>query len=58
MSTVGDRAIPVAVARVWDGHTAANHVGSFAVIILQSPEDTSLQALLSLTYITFSSIAS
>jgi len=50
MSTVGDRAFPVAAARIWNG--LPPHVTSIctlAACFSQSSEDASLQTLLSVT---------
>ena len=48
LSTIGNRAFPVATVRVWNG--LPQHVTSASSLcLLQPSEDTSLQALLSLT---------
>jgi len=43
LSTIGDRAFPVAAARVWNGlHDAACHVRIITICLQQPSEDTSL----------------
>jgi len=49
LSNVGDRAFPVAAPRIWNSLPAARHVSTVTGHLSQSPQDSSLQALLSMT---------